>query len=109
MNAQPLHLNSSDTRCAGQGLKARERCPLAPLKVQPILAACCVWLTPAIANAYIGPGAGLSALGSLLALLGAALLTIVGFVWYPVKRMLRKWRATHAAEDDQEDESPATE
>ena len=42
------------------------------------------------AIAYVGPGAGLSAIGSVLALLGAALLLIVGFVWYPVKRMLRK-------------------
>lgn len=39
--------------------------------------------------AYLGPGAGLSAIGSVLALIGATLLLIVGFVWYPVKRMLR--------------------
>lgn len=41
--------------------------------------------------AYIGPGAGLSAIGSVLALLGALVLMVVGFVWYPVKRLL-KWR-----------------
>ena len=51
------------------------------------LAAC--WL-PAAAEAYIGPGAGLSAIGSLLALIGAVLLAIVGFVWYPVRRLLRR-------------------
>jgi hypothetical protein len=38
--------------------------------------------------AYIGPGAGLSAIGSVLALIGALLLMILGFVWYPVKRMM---------------------
>lgn len=50
------------------------------------------WLTPLpqLAHAYIGPGAGLSAIGTLVALVGAVLLAIVGFVWYPLKRLLRK-------------------
>ena len=42
------------------------------------------------AQAYIGPGAGLGAIGTVLALFGAILLAIVGFIWYPVKRMLKK-------------------
>jgi hypothetical protein len=42
------------------------------------------------AFAYIGPGVGLSAIGTVIALFGAILLAIVGFIWYPVKRMLRK-------------------
>ena len=45
------------------------------------------------ALAYIGPGAGLSAIGSVLALIGATLLLIVGFVWYPFKRLLRRRKA----------------
>ena len=40
--------------------------------------------------AYIGPGAGLSAIGSVLALIGAVLLMILGFVWYPVKRVMAR-------------------
>lgn len=47
-------------------------------------------LLPGAASAYIGPGAGLSAIGSLLALIGAVLLAIVGFVWYPIRRLLRR-------------------
>ncbi len=47
-------------------------------------------VTPQIALAYVGPGAGLSAIGTLVALVGAVLLAIVGFVWYPVKRLLKK-------------------
>ena len=39
--------------------------------------------------AYLGPGGALSAVGSFLALLGAILLAVIGFVWYPVKRLLR--------------------
>ena len=40
------------------------------------------------AMAYTGPGAGITALGSLLALVSTLALMIVGFVWYPVKRLL---------------------
>jgi len=39
--------------------------------------------------AYIGPGGALSLIGSLLALIGATALALVGFVWYPLKRLLR--------------------
>lgn len=49
-------------------------------------------LVPSLAHAYIGPGAGITAIGSLLALVGAVLLALVGFVWYPIKR-LRRGRA----------------
>jgi len=47
-------------------------------------------LAPCLAHAYVGPGAGLSAIGSVLALVGATLLLIVGFVWYPIKRLLKR-------------------
>jgi len=45
------------------------------------------------AHAYIGPGAGLTAIGAVLALIAALLLAVVGFVWYPVKRLLRTRKA----------------
>lgn len=59
---------------------------------------------PHAVQAYIGPGAGLSAIGTFLAVIGGLLLLIVGFVWYPVKRMLRarKERNKHV-ETDQSD------
>ena len=43
-----------------------------------------------LAQAYVGPGAGLSAIGSIIAFLGAILLLIVGFLWYPIKRFLKR-------------------
>jgi len=46
-------------------------------------------LLPTFAFAYVGPGLGLGAIGSALSLVGAVLLGIVGFVWYPVKRLLK--------------------
>ena len=42
------------------------------------------------AQAYLGPGAGLSAIGAILALLAAILLLVIGFFWYPIKRLLGK-------------------
>jgi len=43
---------------------------------------------PDDALAYIGPGAGVTAIGTVIALIGAVLLAIIGFVWYPLKRYL---------------------
>lgn len=42
------------------------------------------------AQAYIGPGAGLTAIGSFLAFVLAVIVAIIGFLWYPIKRMLKK-------------------
>lgn len=41
------------------------------------------------AQAYVGPGAGLTAIGAAVAFLAGMILAIVGFVWYPIKRLLR--------------------
>ena len=51
------------------------------------------------AEAYIGPGAGLSAIGTVLALIGAILLSIVGFLWYPIKRLLKKKKAKSTVDE----------
>lgn len=53
-------------------------------------------LAPTPAFAYMGVGAGLSAMGSILSFFGVMLLMAFGFVWYPVKRMLKKARAKNA-------------
>ena len=45
---------------------------------------------PFIAEAYVGPGSGITAIGSVLALLAAVLVGILGFVWYPIKRLRKK-------------------
>jgi len=59
-----------------------------------------ILLVPALASAYVGPGAGLSAIGSVLALIGAVIMLIVGFLWYPIKRMLRKRKQSSDSEAD---------
>ena len=45
---------------------------------------------PSASYAYIGPGAGLSAIGAFLALIAAVAVAIFGFVWYPLKRLARR-------------------
>lgn len=42
------------------------------------------------ALAYVGPGAGLSIVGSVLAFLAAIVAGIPGFLWFPIRRMIRK-------------------
>lgn len=56
---------------------------------------------PATAFAYVGPGAGLSIIGSLLAFLAAIVVGIFGFLWFPIRRMLRKRK--QAAEQNAEE------
>lgn len=41
-------------------------------------------------EAYVGPGAGIAAIGTVIALIGGILLAIVAFLWYPIKRLLAK-------------------
>ena len=48
---------------------------------------------PETAWAYIGPGAGITVIGTVLALIGAIVLAITGLVWYPIKRLRAKARA----------------
>lgn len=43
-----------------------------------------------IVFAYIGPGTGLSAIGAFLACLAGVIVAILGFLWYPIKKLLNK-------------------
>ena len=47
---------------------------------------------PSPGHTYVGPGAGLSVIGTIIALILAIILAVVGFVWYPIKRILAKWK-----------------
>ena len=59
-------------------------------------------VAPLSAEAYVGPGAGVTAIGTVIALLAAVALAIVGFLWYPLKRLMAK-RDRHEDEDREED------
>lgn len=55
---------------------------------------------PSVASAYVGPGAGLSAIGSFLALIAAVVAAIFGFLWYPIKRMMRNRKDASSSSED---------
>ena len=54
------------------------------------------------AQAYMGPGAGLAFLGSLIALFAALGVGVLGLVWYPMKRFIRSRRGA-----DDEEQNPS--
>ncbi|MCK5341810.1 MAG: hypothetical protein KAR20_00320 [Candidatus Heimdallarchaeota archaeon] len=58
-----------------------------------------------IVFAYIGPGSGLSAIGAFLAFVVGIFITILGFLWYPIKRLLGKGKKTQEPDSitDEED------
>lgn len=53
------------------------------------MAATMLLTSPESAAAYVGPGAGLTVIGAALAFIGSIVLGIVGFIWYPMKRIFR--------------------
>ena len=53
-----------------------------------------------VVKAYIGPGPGLGAVGAMLALIGVGVLMVIGFVWYPVKRLTQRRKAARTARED---------
>jgi hypothetical protein len=68
---------------------------------------------PVSALAYIGPGAGLSIFGSILAFLAAIVVAIFGFLFFPIRRLLRRRkqkasRVSPPPEPDQPDSIPAS-
>ncbi|MCF2870440.1 hypothetical protein L0664_05115 [Octadecabacter sp. G9-8] len=62
----------------------------------------CIAILPVTAQAYVGPGAGLTAIGTMLALFAALILAVVGFVWYPIKRLVGAGKTS--AKDPRNDE-----
>jgi len=50
-----------------------------------------VLVLPDAAFAYLGPGAGLGMVGTLISVVVAILVAILGVVLYPI-RLYRKWR-----------------
>jgi hypothetical protein len=72
--------------------------PFLKRSVLLVAVALCAWAPDALA--YAGPGSGLSALGALLAVLGAIALAVVGLVWYPFRRLIRFLRRKPKAGDE---------
>lgn len=52
-----------------------------------------ILMVPQHLFAYVGPGSGLSAIGAFFALIFAIFVGILGFLWYPIKRLFRRKNA----------------
>ncbi len=59
-----------------------------------------VWTFPCAASAYVGPGGGLSAIGAFLAIVAGIVVAIFGFLWYPIKRLVKKIKKKQTTEGD---------
>jgi hypothetical protein len=49
-------------------------------------------------HAYVGPGAGISVLGSLLGILATIVIAIGAILFWPIRKMMRKKKAKAAEE-----------
>lgn len=52
------------------------------------------------AYAYLGPGGVISGVGSLLALIAAVVVAIIGFLWFPIKRLIKRKRGPQQVSQD---------
>ena len=57
-------------------------------------------LAPTAAFAYVGPGAGLSLLGALWALVAAVATALIFVIAWPIRRAMRRHRAVNRAEEN---------
>lgn len=53
-----------------------------------------------LATAYIGPGSGISVIGSLLGLLATILITVGAIALFPFRKMMKKKKAGKQAAED---------
>jgi hypothetical protein len=65
-----------------------------------LLLVCCF---PCPAMAYVGPGTGMTAVGVFLAVVMGVVVAVFGFLWYPVKRLLRTCRRQVSVEKGEQE------
>ena len=49
-----------------------------------------MFLIPVQVYAYFGPGLGITAIGSLIALISGISITLIGLVWFPLQKLIKK-------------------
>ena len=54
------------------------------------------------AAAYVGPGAGLTLIGSVVAIVAAVLIALVGLVLFPLRLLMKKIKAAKAQQSTSE-------
>lgn len=66
-----------------------------------ILIIAALFFLPNPAEAYIPPGAGLSAIGAFIALIVGIFAALFGFLWYPIKRLIRRMKKTEISSEEE--------
>lgn len=61
--------------------------------VVPFLLFAGLVIYPPVASAYIGPGLGAGAVTVVLGIVSGLLMLIVGIAWYPLKKLIRRFRS----------------
>ncbi len=69
-----------------------------------IFALLLVLFIPQPVLSYVGPGAGIAAIGAFLAIVAGVIAAIFGFLWYPIKRLLRKLKKSQSKNNAKEGE-----
>jgi uncharacterized membrane protein len=74
-------------------------------RVSPLIVLA-VWIAHAqVTAAYVGPGAGISVIGTAVAFVGSVVFAILGFVWYPIKRLIAMLRSHSESEHNEADQA----
>ena len=68
----------------------------------PLAALLLLSLSASPAAAYVGPGAGLTLIGSLLAVVAAVLIAVIGLVLFPLRLLMKKMKAAKTQSDGAE-------
>ena len=82
----------------------RRKCASAGYVAVLVAVALLIFASPA--HAYMGPGGALTAIGTILALLAAVFMAVLGFFWYPIRRMLRRRRESAEEDEESSDDAP---
>ncbi len=59
-----------------------------------LVVAALLFAIPQSAVAYIGPGAGAGTIAVVLGIIASIFLGFVAILWYPLKRLIRGWKAS---------------
>lgn len=79
------------------------------LKMNPLILLVCMLLVPVTtALAYVGPGAGISVLGSLLSILATIVVAIGAIIFWPLRKFMKRRKARRKAAESTEAVGNAT-
>ncbi len=59
-------------------------------------------MVPAISFAYVGPGAGITALGALWALIATVVFTLGGLLIWPIRALMKRWKKSGVPVEESE-------